>query len=171
MILIGLGANLPGPGGAPPRATLAWAIGRLNALPGLRFRAVSRLWDTAPVPASAQPRFVNAVVAYAGAAEPAALLAALHALEAAAGRVRGARDAARPLDLDLLDLHGLVRAGPAPVLPHPRLTGRGFVLRPLAEVAPDWRHPLTGEPIAALIAALPPGEDSRPLAPAPDGKG
>lgn len=162
MILVGLGANLPGPGGAPPRATLAWALGRLNALPGLRLRAISRLWDSAPVPPSGQPRYLNAVAAYAGTAAPEALLAALHALEAEAGRVRGVRDAARCLDLDLLDLDGMVRAG-APVLPHPRLAGRGFVLRPLAEIAPSWRHPVTGASVAALIAALPEGEDCRPL--------
>lgn len=163
MILVALGANLPDPRGAPPRATLAWAVGRLNALPGMRLHAVSRLWDSAPVPPSGQPRYVNAVAAYAGEAEPEALLAALHALEAEAGRVRGARDAPRTLDLDLLDLNGLVRAC-APVLPHPRLAGRGFVLRPLAEVAPSWRHPVTGASVEALLAALPAAEDCRPLA-------
>jgi 2-amino-4-hydroxy-6-hydroxymethyldihydropteridine diphosphokinase len=67
------------------------------------------------------------------------------------------------LDLDLLDLNGLVRTAPPPVLPHPRLAGRGFVLRPLAEAAPGWRHPVTGATVAALIAALPPDEDCRPL--------
>jgi 2-amino-4-hydroxy-6-hydroxymethyldihydropteridine diphosphokinase len=163
MILVGFGGNLPGHGGAPPRATLAWALGRVNALPGLGFRAVSRLWDSAPVPPSGQPRYVNAVAAYAGEAEPAALLAALNAIEAEAGRVRGERNAARMLDLDLLDLNGLVRTAPPPVLPHPRLAGRGFVLRPLAEAAPGWRHPVTGATVAALIAALPPDEDCRPL--------
>jgi 2-amino-4-hydroxy-6-hydroxymethyldihydropteridine diphosphokinase len=162
MILVALGANLPGPGGAPPRAMLAWALGRINALPRLRLQAVSRLWDSAPVPPSGQPRYLNAVAAYAGRAEPEALLAALHALEAEAGRVRGERDAARTLDLDLLDLDGLVRAS-APVLPHPRLAGRGFVLRPLAEVAPSWRHPVTGASVEALLAALPAAEDCRPL--------
>jgi 2-amino-4-hydroxy-6-hydroxymethyldihydropteridine diphosphokinase len=164
MILVGLGANLPGHGGAPPRATLAWALGRVNALPGLAFRAVSRLWDSAPVPPSGQPRYLNAVAAYGGEAVPAVLLAGLNAIEAEAGRVRGERDAARALDLDLLDLNGLVREGPPPVLPHPRMAARGFVLRPLAEVAPHWCHPVTGATVAALIAALPPDEDCRPLA-------
>jgi 2-amino-4-hydroxy-6-hydroxymethyldihydropteridine diphosphokinase len=164
MILVGFGANLPGRGGAPPRATLAWALGRVSALPWLGFRAASRLWDSAPVPPSGQPRYVNAVAAYDGDAEPARLLAALNAIEAEAGRVRGERDAARVLDLDLLDLNGLIRDAPAPVLPHPRLTGRGFVLRPLAEVAPVWRHPVTGAAVEALIAALPADEDCRPLA-------
>jgi 2-amino-4-hydroxy-6-hydroxymethyldihydropteridine diphosphokinase len=163
MILVGFGANLPGRAGTPPRATLAWALGRVNALPGIAFRAVSRLWDSAPVPPSAQPRYVNAVAAYEGEAEPARLLLALHAIEAEAGRMRHERNAARALDLDLLDLNGVIRSGPAPVLPHPRLAGRGFVLRPLAEVAPAWRHPVTGVTIEALIAGLPPDEDCRPL--------
>lgn len=162
MILIGLGANLTGQGGAPPRATLAWALGRLNALPDMRFRAVSRFWDSAPVPPSGQPRYVNAVAAFTGTAAPGALLARLHMIEAEAGRVRGERDAARVLDLDLLDLDGMVREA-APVLPHPRLAGRGFVLHPLAEVAPGWRHPVTGATVEALIAALPEGEDCRRL--------
>ncbi len=168
MVLIGLGANLLGPGGSPPRATLAWAAGRLSALPGLRPLALSRMWQTDPVPSSDQPRYVNAVAAFAAApalaADPAALLDALLALEAEAGRVRGEeRNAARPLDLDLLDLDGVVRPSPAPILPHPRLRERGFVLRPLAEVAPDWRHPTTGESVADLIAALPCCDGCEPL--------
>lgn len=163
MVLIGLGANLPGPGGAPPRATLAWALGRINALPGLRLHAVSGLWDSAPVPPSGQPRYVNAVAAYAGAPDPEALLGLLHGLEAEAGRVRGTRNASRSLDLDLLDLNGMVRPGPAPILPHPRLAARGFVLHPLAEAAPGWRHPVTGASVEALLAALPAGEDCRRL--------
>jgi 2-amino-4-hydroxy-6-hydroxymethyldihydropteridine diphosphokinase len=163
MVLIGLGANLPGSGGAPPRATLVWALGRINALAGLRLHAVSGFWDSAPVPPSGQPRYVNAVAAYAGEADPDALLGLLHALEAEAGRVRGERNAARSLDLDVLDLNGMVRPAPAPVLPHPRLAERGFVLHPLAEVAPGWRHPVTGASIQALLAGLPEGEDCRRL--------
>lgn len=168
MVLIGLGANLPGPGGSPPRATLAWAAGRLAALPGLRPLALSRIWRTDPVPRSDQPRYVNAVAAFAAAGglaqDPAALLAALHAIESEAGRVRGTdRNEARSLDLDLLDLDGTVRESPAPILPHPRLRDRGFVLRPLAEVAPDWRHPVTGETLAELVAALPPADGCDPL--------
>lgn len=164
MVLIGLGANLPGPGGAPPRATLVWAVGRITALSGLRLHRMSGLWDSAPVPPSGQPRYVNAVAAYAGEADPGALLLVLHRLEADAGRVRGERNASRSLDLDLLDLNGMVRPGPAPILPHPRLTERGFVLHPLAEVAPGWRHPVTGASVEALLAALPEADDCRWLA-------
>ena len=86
---------------------------------------------------------------------PAQLLAVLHAMEAARGRVRGVPDAARTLDLDIIDMGGLLRDSPDPVLPHPRAHLRAFVLLPLRDVAPDWVHPRSGASIAALIAALP----------------
>ena len=165
MILVGLGANLSMADGTPPSATLPRAAGEVAALPGLRRAALSRLWDSAPVPPSDQPRFVNAVLRLEGEAEPAPLLAALHAIEARFGRVRGEPNAARTLDLDLLDLDGAVRGVP-PLLPHPRMRLRAFVLAPLAEVAPSWRHPVTGETVEALLAALPEAERAacRPLA-------
>lgn len=165
-ILIGIGANLPAPDGAPPRVACERAAAALAALPGLRLTGRSRWWESAPVPASDQPWFVNGVVALAGTAEPAALLAALHAIEAGQGRVRGVANAARTLDLDILAMDELVRAPPEPppVLPHPRLEGRAFVLKPLAELAPGWRHPRSGRTVEELIAALPPGQTCRPLA-------
>ncbi|MCU0986539.1 MAG: 2-amino-4-hydroxy-6-hydroxymethyldihydropteridine diphosphokinase [Acetobacteraceae bacterium] len=165
MILLGLGSNLRRADGATPAETVRAAAAIIGALPGLRAAALSRLWDSAPVPASDQPRFVNAVLRAEGEADPAALLAALHAIEARFGRVRGERNAARTLDLDLLDLDGLVRSAPSPVLPHPRLAQRAFVLAPLAEVAPGWRHPVTGEAVETLLAALPAAdrEACRPL--------
>ena len=85
----------------------------------------------------------------------------LHAIEDRFGRKRGAPNAARSLDIDLLDYDGRVMNG-ALILPHPRLSGRGFVLLPLAEVAPNWVHPVTGQGVAALIASLPP-QDARPI--------
>jgi 2-amino-4-hydroxy-6-hydroxymethyldihydropteridine diphosphokinase len=154
VILIALGANLSLPDGTAPVQTLRGASALVASLPGLRDSVLSGLWDSAPVPASDQPRFVNAVLRAEGTPEPAALLAALHGIEARFGRVRGEPNAARTLDLDLLDLNGLVQAVP-PVLPHPRLAQRAFVLAPLAEVAPGWRHPVTGETVEALLAALP----------------
>jgi 2-amino-4-hydroxy-6-hydroxymethyldihydropteridine diphosphokinase len=156
MILIGIGSNLPGPHGEAPRATARAAVAALAGIAGLRLVAVSGFWESAPVlreaqsPAS-QPRYVNAVARLEGTADPAWLLARLQAIEAASGRVRGARDAARPLDLDILDMDGVVRAAPDPVLPHPRMAERAFVLRPLAEVAREWRHPVTGDGIQALL--------------------
>ena len=104
------------------------------------------------------PWFVNGVARLSGRAEPAALLAALHAIEAAHHRARPYPNAPRTLDLDLLDCDGLLRDSEALRLPHPRLSERGFVLHPLAEIAPAWRHPVTGEGIAELIGRLPPQE-------------
>lgn len=168
MNIIALGANLPAPGGTGPAVTLRRAASAIGCVPGLRPVAVSRLWDSAAVPPSGQPRFVNAVMAIAGDVDPDALLAALHAIEARFGRVRGEANAARTLDLDLIDAAGAVRHDSV-ILPHPRLAQRAFVLLPLAEVAPGWRHPVTGEGVAALIAALAPAARAacRPLDEAP----
>ena len=167
MIIVALGANIPAPDGAPPLLTLRRALGALAALPGLRLVGASRAWSSAPVPPSAQPRYVNAVASLAGAAGPAWLLGALQGVEAAAGRQRTVANAPRTLDLDIIDLDGLVRSFPDPILPHPRAHQRGFVLRPLAELVPDWVHPGTGATLAGLIAALPAHDlvEMGPLAP------
>ncbi len=156
MILIAIGGNLPDSHGAQPLRTCRAAAESLRSLPGLRFAALSRWYETAPLPPSAQPPYINGVARLEGEADPACLLARLHAIERAAGRARGERNAARTLDLDLIDLNGLVRAAPAPVLPHPRADTRAFVLVPIAEVAPEWVHPLSRRSVADLIAALPP---------------
>jgi 2-amino-4-hydroxy-6-hydroxymethyldihydropteridine diphosphokinase len=157
-ILIALGANLAGPHGEAPLATCRAAVEALRGLPGLRLQAVSRWWRTAPVPPSGQPDYVNGVAWLEGEAEPAALLARLQAIEAAAGRppVGGARgvNAARSLDLDIIAIGDLVRAAPDPVLPHPRAHLRAFVLAPLAEVAPGWLHPILAVPVETLLARV-----------------
>ena len=160
MILVGLGANLPGPWGRPAEA-IARACARLPEF-GIAVLARSRLYDSAPWPPSEQARYVNAVARVATALAPAALLDVLHRIEAEAGRVRGAPNAARPLDLDLLDYDGLLEVGP-PALPHPRLHERGFVLSPLAELAPDWRHPGLGLSVATLLERLAPAARAVPL--------
>jgi len=164
IVLIGLGGNLPGRFGQPPHATLEATIAGLAGCTGLALLARSRLWDSAAWPDPSGPRYVNAVAALAGEPDPALLLARLHGLEAEEGRVRGAPNAARPLDLDILAVGDLVRAAPDPVLPHPRLHQRMFVLGPLAELMPDWRHPVLRARAADLLAALPPA-DCRPIAP------
>jgi 2-amino-4-hydroxy-6-hydroxymethyldihydropteridine diphosphokinase len=162
-IFIGLGANLPGPDG-PPRATLEAALVALDRA-GLRIVRRSRWYESAPVPISDQPWYVNGVVEVETDLEPAALLARLHEIEAAFGRTRTIRNEARPLDLDLLAYGDWVLSDePGPLIPHPRLHERAFVLLPLAELAPDWRHPALGEGIQALIGRLPADQVTRPLA-------
>ncbi len=156
MILLAIGANLPGPDGRSPLCTCRAAAEALRTLPGLRLEAISGWYRTAPVPPSGQPDYINGVARLSGQADPAWLLHRLHAIEARAGRRRGVANAARTLDLDIIAIGDLVRAAPDPVLPHPRAHLRAFVLRPLLDVAPDWRHPALGLDAAALLATLPP---------------
>ena len=154
MVLLGIGANLPRPDGASPLASCRDAVAALRALPGYAVCAVSPWYETAPVPPSGQPPYVNGAIRLEGPAEPERLLARLHAMEAALGRVRSVANAARPLDLDIIAIGDLIRTNPAPVLPHPRAHLRAFVLRPLADVAPHWRHPILGQRAADLLAAV-----------------
>jgi len=163
MILLGLGANLPSAAG-PPIATLEAALAQLEAS-GVRIVARSRWFRTAPVPPSDQAWFVNAVAHLEASLAPMDLLALLHKVEHGFGRRRAARNEARSLDLDLLDYDGQVLDTPGLVLPHPRLHLRAFVLLPLRDVAPGWRHPVLGETVSELIAKLPDDQIAAPLAP------
>lgn len=166
MILIALGANLPGTDGRGPRASCEAAAAALDGLPGLRLEAVSRWWETAPEPPlPGSPWYVNGVARCSGGIGPEALLAALQALERAAGRQRPYPNAPRTLDLDIIamgDGGALLREAPDPVLPHPRAHLRRFVLQPLAEVAPGWVHPRLGRGVEELLEALPPAQ-MRPI--------
>jgi 2-amino-4-hydroxy-6-hydroxymethyldihydropteridine diphosphokinase len=166
MVLIGIGANLPGPGGRPALDTCQRAAAMLDGLPGFRLAGLSRWFASAPVPASDQPDYVNGVAllsARPGATvDPAALLSDLMAIEALCGRRRGAANAARTLDLDIIAVGDRVRTAPDPVLPHPRAHLRAFVLAPLADVAPGWVHPLLGMTARQLLDGLPP-QDIRAL--------
>lgn len=165
-IFIGAGANLPHPSFASPRETLQAALLELDRRQA-RVLRYSRWYRTAPVPASDQPWYVNVVAEVATALDADALLATLHEIEDLFGRVRSVPNAARLIDLDLLDFRGEV-APPGPsraTLPHPRMSGRAFVLQPLADLAPGWRHPVSRVPIGDLLAALPRDQIAEPLAP------
>ncbi len=153
-IFIAIGANLPGPDGLPARQTCARAAAALGEIAGLALLRLSAWYATAPDPPSGQPDYVNGVAELAGAMAPAALLAHLMAIELRFGRVRTVANAPRTLDLDIVAMGALVRAAPDPVLPHPRAHLRAFVMVPLAELAPDWRHPLLGATAAAIAAGL-----------------
>ena len=153
--IVAIGANLPRADGTPAIETCRWAAGRLAAMPGMRVVAVSSWWESAPVPPDPRsPAYVNGAALLEGETTPEALLAALHAIEEEAGRARPYPNAPRVLDLDLIDLGGRVREAVAPILPHPRAHLRAFVLRPLAELAPDWVHPVLGQPVAALLPGV-----------------
>lgn len=158
---MGIGGNLPGPDGSLPLATCRAAAVALDGLPGLRLMALSRWWESAPIPPlPGAPWFVNGVARLAGDMAPDGLLAALHAIEARFARARPYPNAPRTLDLDLLAM-GDQRCEGALILPHPRLHLRHFVLRPLLEVAPGWRHPRLGDAAALLAAA--PAQELRPM--------
>ena len=98
---------------------------------------------------------LNAVAVVQTRLQPVELLMVLHGVETAMGRLRSAPNAPRTLDLDLLDYEGRVLSGSELALPHPRIAARSFVLVPLQDVAPDWRHPVTGQGVPELLAALP----------------
>ncbi len=161
--MISIGSNLAGPFGSPFE-TCRRAVDLVVAHAKLRRIRQSAWYDTEPVPKSMQPNFVNGVAIFAATNrmfEPASLLRILQRIEHLAGRERGERDAARTLDLDIVTIGGLVRDAPDPILPHPRAHLRRFVLEPLRDVMPGWRHPVLGTDLDALIASLPKGGTRR----------
>jgi 2-amino-4-hydroxy-6-hydroxymethyldihydropteridine diphosphokinase len=147
--LIALGGNL-----GDPHARLRQAARDLEALGRVLGR--SSLYRTAPIGGPPnQPDYLNAVLLLGPETDdPHALLAALLEVEARHGRARRERWAARTLDLDLLAWDDRLLGTPALTLPHPRLLERPFVLAPLCEVAPDWRHPVTGQSACAALEHL-----------------
>lgn len=152
MILIALGANLPSHAGSPEQ-TLRASLRALSEK-DIKPVALSRAFKSQAWPDPADPPFVNAVAMCETALGPVALMDKLENIERAFGRVRGERNAPRSLDLDLIDYDGRVEDGP-PVLPHPRAHERAFVLLPVMDVAPDWRHPVLRQSVRDLVAALP----------------
>jgi len=155
MILVGLGSNLLSAAGDTPVDNCRRAL-ELMEKSGFYLEAVSRFYKTAPIPASDQPWYVNAVASVQTELPPEAVLDRLLEIESAMGRQRGERNAARIVDLDLLAYDDLVLDSDRLILPHPRLAERAFVLLPLKDIAPDWIHPVTNRSMTTLIDALDP---------------
>ncbi|QYM78512.1 2-amino-4-hydroxy-6-hydroxymethyldihydropteridine diphosphokinase [Horticoccus luteus] len=150
--LIGAGANL-----GDRAATLAAALERLRAAPGIAVLAASSIYETAPVGPVDQPNFLNLVAGVETTLTPEALLALLLDVEHAFGRVRSERWGPRTLDLDLLAFEGQTRRTADLQLPHPRMLERSFVLVPLAELLarPRFQRP-AWDALRASAAACPP---------------
>lgn len=148
-VYIALGANLPSRFGAPP-ATLAAAINCMGERVGT-VTAVSPVYKTEPIPRTDDPWYHNQVIILQTNIAPYDLLSKLQAIEEEFGRVRTYINAPRILDLDVLSYEDLVQDDPVLTLPHPRLHERAFVLFPLQDVAPAWKHPVMCKTISALI--------------------
>ena len=157
MILVALGSNQSGPWGTP-RATLLRAFHHLDLEP-LRLYQKSSIIETPAFGKTDQPDFVNAVAIVLTALGPQQLMEHLQLIEQEAGRVRHERWGPRTLDLDLIDYESLVvgdkdQHAKGLVLPHPGIEERMFVLEPILEIAPEWKHPVNHKTALEMIQKL-----------------
>lgn len=174
--IIAVGSNKSTAAGSP-QITVSAALQSLKG-DSIKHIVPSRLFESPCFPEGAGPDFVNAVAELETTHSAQELLAELHRIEAQFGRTRVERWAARTLDLDLISFGGIIlpdrhkwaywrdlslyqqrdRAPDTLILPHPRVQDRAFVLVPLADILPDWQHPVTGDTVSAMLARLPVAE-------------
>jgi 2-amino-4-hydroxy-6-hydroxymethyldihydropteridine diphosphokinase len=147
-VALALGSNL-GDRLASLRAAVA------SIAPYVTVAAASQVYETAPAYIAEQPSFFNAAVIGETRLEPLALLKALKELEQKLGRRPSFRNGPRVLDIDILFQGDRVMESPELTLPHPQLAARAFVLRPLADIAPGWKHPLDNLTVAEMLARVP----------------
>lgn len=172
MIYLGIGANLPSAQFGAPRATCGAALEHIERS-GVSIVHRSPWYESAPVPVSDQPWYINGVVGITTSMPPDALMQLLLETEATLGRRRDVRNAPRIVDLDLLayDDHVITPPPDDPLqlhVPHERMHERSFVIIPLFDISANWVHPKSGVDIATLKAALPAGQITRRL---PDADG
>ncbi len=160
-VIVALGSNLGGDYGSSAGA-LNCALSGFPEI-GLRVKAKSALWRSLAWPDPTAPPYLNAVAIVETAMAPQALLEALHGLEARFGRRRTRANEPRVLDLDLIAYGRQISAAADLTLPHPRAAERRFVMGPLAEIAPAWRHPQSGRTAKVLAQAATVGRDASPL--------
>ena len=157
--MVALGCSLPG--SYPTREALLEAAIDALATGGLKVVGRSSWWTSAAWPDPAGPAYLNGVVLVEVTLPPGEMLKRLHQVETDFGRVRTQVNAPRTLDLDLI-AHGRAVTDVGLLVPHPRAHERLFVMGPLAEIAPDWRHPISGLAAAELAATATVGRDARP---------
>jgi 2-amino-4-hydroxy-6-hydroxymethyldihydropteridine diphosphokinase len=175
--VIALGANIP-PESGDLSESLESALQLIGDTEGITVLRRSRWYRTPAFPPGSGPDFLNGAALLETALSPESLLAALHRTESHMGRIRPARWAPRTCDLDLIAMEDLILPDretlerwmtldlgkaqslvpPRLILPHPRMQERSFVLAPMAEIAPDWRHPATGQTVTRMLAARPAAE-------------
>jgi 2-amino-4-hydroxy-6-hydroxymethyldihydropteridine diphosphokinase len=160
-VVVALGSNLPGRG-ICCELLLESAVVRLQEI-GFRLRARSSWWRSQAWPDPTDPPFTNGVALFEADLPPHEVLADLLSVEREFGRSRGQTNAPRTLDLDLVAHGRTVTDEVGLILPHPRAHERRFVMGPLAEAAPGWRHPVLGQTAIALAKQAPLGADARPL--------
>lgn len=163
MIYVGIGSNLSSKGFSTPYQTVLSAIEHFPKF-GLKVRKQSDLYESEPVPVSSQPWFVNGVVEISSTKGASDILKTLHSIEDLFGRKRSELNAARTLDLDLLDYKGMIiNDNPNLILPHPRIDKRAFVILPLQNICPDWQSPLTKQKVSELVTLLPEDQKIRKI--------